>query len=114
CALHCHARACPGHPEKEGAAVPTYARWPNERRSSNGYARPRRNPGWEIEATTPASVRSSFRFGRGQTFRLSSHRDQHAAAEQALGHALGVVDGHRVDQLVAALDVIHAEIVELD
>ena len=44
----------------------------------------------------------------------ADHRDQHAAVEQPLGDALHVGHGHGLDQAVALVDVIDAEIVELD
>ena len=50
----------------------------------------------------------------GQILRLADHRDQHAAFGEPLGGAAGVLDGHRVDHGVALVDVVDAEIVELD
>ena len=44
----------------------------------------------------------------------NADNDEIAAAEKALGHAADVVDGDRLDQAVAAVDVVDAESVHLD
>src|SRR5256885_6881966 len=50
---------------------------------------------------------------RGDALWPAHDREQHAAVEQALGHALGIVERDRVDQGRPAIDVVDAEIVEL-
>src|SRR5262247_2362514 len=52
--------------------------------------------------------------GRGDAVRAADHGGEQAAVEQALGHALGIGERHRVDQAGAALDIVDAELVELD
>ena len=61
-----------------------------------------------------AIVQPSRLFSRfADALGAADHGDQHAAVEQPLGHPLGVVERHRVDQGVAPLDIVDAEIVEL-
>src|SRR5262245_23656537 len=49
----------------------------------------------------------------GDALRPADHRDEHATVKQALGHAFGVLERDGVDQCVALVDVVDAEIVEL-
>src|ERR1700674_575915 len=44
----------------------------------------------------------------------ADHHDQHAAFEQALAHPLHVLHGDGVNQAVALVDLVDAEVVELD
>ena len=63
----------------------------------------------EMAATSPAMTTwrlfagSLRRADRGHALGLADDGDQHAAAVQPLGHALGVLDGDGVDQSAAAL-----------
>src|ERR1035437_6944400 len=50
----------------------------------------------------------------GQPYRPTGHGDQHAAAIEALGYPPGVLDADGVDQTAAALDIVDAEIIDLD
>src|SRR5215510_281469 len=50
----------------------------------------------------------------GDALRTPDHRDQEPAIEQTLRHAPHVGDGHGIDHGAAAVDIVDAEIVELD
>src|SRR5215211_3396140 len=50
---------------------------------------------------------------RGDALGAADDGDEHAAAEQSFGHALGIVQRHGIDQARAAIDIIDAEIVDL-
>ena len=51
--------------------------------------------------------------GGSDALRAADDGDQETRVEQALGHPLGVVERHRIDQGGTALDIVDAEIVEL-
>ena len=79
--------------------------------SLDGMPRSAAQPRMRGEASDAASA---ARFLRGHALGPADHGDQQAAVEQPLGDAPGVVERDRVDQAVAPLDVVDAEIVELD
>src|SRR5580704_5167020 len=56
-----------------------------------------------------ADRRAGLLFGRGDTVRLAHHCDQQTRVEQALGHAFGIRQRHRLDHAGTAVDVIDAE-----
>src|SRR4029453_42256 len=56
-------------------------------------------------------IRSS---ARRQALRPPGNRHQQSLPVQPLGHSLGILDGHRVDQGGSALDVVDAKVVDLD
>ena len=59
-------------------------------------------------------TRSATRRFRRQSARPAGNGYQQAAFEQALGDALGIVERDGIDHSAALVDVVHAQIVELD
>src|SRR6266851_6813552 len=86
-----HGRACPGHPRLTRRRLKTW-----------------------MPATSAGMTTSRSAALGGRRLRAADHGDEETAVEQALRHPLHVGERHRIDEAVALVDVVDAEILELD